>query len=110
MDFYSMSDKGIVAELGGRVKSLRLRRNLTQQQIADATALSLNAIKALESGKAKLTTLVAVLRVLGALDGLDTLVPELTISPLQLARQQGKKRQRASGTRGGRTPKEKVTW
>lgn len=100
MDYYSMTDKGIAGELGGRIKALRLRRNLTQQQVADATALSLNSIKALESGKAKLTTLIAVLRELGALDGLDTLVPELSISPLQLARQQGRIRQRASGKRG----------
>ncbi len=110
MDIYSMTDKGIAADVGGRVKSLRLRRNLTQQQVADATALSLNAIKALESGKAKLTTLIAVLRELGALDGLDTLVPELAISPLQLAKQQGKMRQRASGKRGKGRPKQEVPW
>ena len=100
MEIYSMTNKGIAEEVGGRIRSLRLRRNLTQQQVANATALSLNAIKALESGKAKLTTLIAVLRELGSLDGLDSLVPELTISPLQLAKHKGKMRQRASGSRG----------
>jgi putative transcriptional regulator len=100
MDFYSMTDKGVGAEIGGRIRSLRLRRNLTQQQVADAAALSLNAIKSLESGKGKLLTLIAVLRELGALDGLEAFIPEPAISPLQLVRQQGKKRQRASGHRG----------
>lgn len=110
MDYYAMTNKGVAAEVGSRVKSLRLRRNLTQRQVAEATALSLNAIKALEAGKAKLTTLIAVLRELGALDGVDALVPEISISPLQLARQQGKKRQRATGTRGSRRHKDKASW
>jgi len=56
MDYYSMTDKGIGAEIGSRVRSLRLRRNLTQQQVGDRAALSLNAIKSLESGKGKLLT------------------------------------------------------
>lgn len=110
MDLYSMSDKGIAQVMGRRVKSLRLHRNLTQQQVADDTALSLNAVKALEAGKAKLTTLIAVLRQLHALEGLDGLVPEIVVSPLQLARRQGKRRQRASGKRGKGRPKDRVSW
>ena len=99
MDFYSMTDKGIGAEIGRRFRTLRLRRNLTQQEVADRAGLSLNTIKFLESGKGKLLTMIAVLRALNALDGLDNFIPEPPISPLQLARQQGKKRQRASGKR-----------
>ena len=54
MDFYSMTDTGIVTEIGSRIKSLRLRKNLTQQQVSEATALSLNAIKSLEEADDKL--------------------------------------------------------
>ncbi len=110
MDYYSMTDKGIGAEIGSRVRSLRLRRNLTQQQVGDRAALSLNAIKSLESGKGKLLTLIAVLRELGALDTLDSFIPEPSISPLQLARQQGKKRRRASGKRLKAAAQEKSEW
>lgn len=99
MNYYGMTDKGIGAEVGRRIKSLRLRKNLTQQELARAAALSLNAIKAVESGKGKLLTLIAVLRELGALDALDQFIPDLPVSPLQLAKQQGQKRHRASGTR-----------
>lgn len=111
MDYYSMADKGIAAEMGSRFRMLRLRRNLTQQQLAAATALSLNSIKALEAGKAKLSTIIAVLRELGSLDGLDHFIPEITISPLQLAKSKGKQRQRASGKRS-RDPgkKDEVSW
>jgi transcriptional regulator with XRE-family HTH domain len=110
MDYYSMTDQGVAREIGGRVRSLRLRRNRTQQQVSEATALSLNAIKALESGKAKLTTLIAVLRELGSLDELDCLIPEITISPLQMARRKGKQRQRASGKRLLRRSKDDGAW
>ncbi|UCE88946.1 MAG: helix-turn-helix domain-containing protein [Pseudomonadota bacterium] len=104
MDFYSMTDKAIAEELGQRVRALRLRRNLTQQQLSEATALSLNTIKSLEAGKGKLWTLIAVLRELDALQELDSMVPAPTVSPLQLARRRGKPRQRASGTRAKAAP------
>ncbi len=99
MDFYSLSDKAIEEELGKRIKSLRLRRNMTQETLASATLFSLNAIKSLESGRGKFSTLIAVLRQLGALDQLDNFIPEISISPLQLAKMQGKRRERASGKR-----------
>ena len=105
-----MTDPQIAKEIGGRIRSLRLRRNKTQQQISDATALSLNVIKSLEGGKAKLTSLIAVLRELGGLDELDRLLPVITISPLQLARRKGKQRQRASGRRGAAQPKDDTAW
>ena len=70
----------------------------------------INAIKSVESGKGKLLTIIAVLRELNALDGLDSFIPEPAISPLQLARQQGKKRQRASGKRlKKKTPGKNIT-
>ena len=99
MDFYSLTDKTIEDELGHRIKSLRLRKNITQKELATATTLSINAIKSLESGRGKLSTIIAVLRELQALEGLDSFIPESSISPLQLAKLDGKTRQRASGER-----------
>lgn len=99
MDFYTLSDNGILQELGQRLRVLRLRKNISQKELATATQLSLNTIKSLESGQGKLASLIAVLRELGALDQLDNLIPDLAISPLQLAKQQGKQRARASGAR-----------
>lgn len=100
MDYYSMSDKAVMEALGGRFRALRLRNNLSQQQLAKSVQLSLNAIKALEQGKAKLATMIAVLRELGALGQLANFIPEQTVSPLLLAKQQGQVRQRARGARG----------
>ncbi len=96
-----MTDTAIEAEVGRRLRELRLRQNRTQQALAEAVTLSLNSIKALENGKGKISTLIAVLRELGMLQELDQFLPDPGISPLQLARQQGKKRRRATGSRGG---------
>lgn len=110
MNFYTLSDKAIEDELGSRFKALRLRRNITQKQLAEATTLSLNTIKALESGSGKLATVIAVLRELGALDQLDSFIPDDSISPLQLARMRGKQRERATGRRGRKRTQEKTEW
>ncbi|MEA1889468.1 MAG: helix-turn-helix transcriptional regulator [Pseudomonadota bacterium] len=110
MDFYTLSDKGIAEEIGNRIKSLRLRKNVTQKALADATILSLNSIKSLESGRGKLSTLIAVLRELGSLDQLDSFIPEISISPMQLAKMQGKVRERASGRRLKNSSVDKLEW
>lgn len=105
-----MSDAAIEAELGRRIRELRLRRNITQQELADATVLSLGTIKSLEAGRGKLSTLVAVLRALGALQELDKLVPPISLSPLQLAKSRGKVRQRASGVGWEKSDKDDTQW
>ncbi|MDH5233013.1 MAG: helix-turn-helix domain-containing protein [Gammaproteobacteria bacterium] len=100
MSISTLSDQAIESELGKRFRSLRLRHNLTQQALAERVQLSLNSIKALEAGRGKISTIIMVLRELDALDGLDHFIPEITISPLQLARAKGHQRERASGKRG----------
>lgn len=110
MDFYTLSDKSIEEELGHRIKALRLRKNITQKELSAMTTLSLNAIKSLESGRGKLSTLIAVLRELGALDQLNSFIPEISISPIQLAKMQGKARERASGERLKDKPKDELDW
>ena len=110
MDLYSLSDKGIEKELGDRIRALRLRKNITQRELAEATTLSLNAIKSLESGRGKLSTLISVLREMGALDHLNSFIPEPSISPIQLARMRGKGRERASGERLKDKSRNKTGW
>lgn len=110
MELSSMTDKAIAAELGDRLRALRLRRNMTQQQLAEASVLSLNTIKALEAGNGKLASIIAVLRELDALASLEAFLPAPSVSPLQLAKRQGKKRQRASGGHKKKFPGEDLDW
>lgn len=110
MDFYIFSDKAIEEELGHRIKALRLGKNITQKKLAEAAMLSLNTIKSLESGRGKLSALISVFRELEALDQLDSFIPEVSISPIQIAKMQGKVRQRAAGNRVKNQTKDDVEW
>ena len=100
MDYYTVSDSTILKELGVRLRQLRLRKNITQETLAESTLLAVGTIKSLEAGKGKLSTLVAVLRELSALDQLEQFIPPVTISPIKMAEASAKssnKRERASG-------------
>jgi putative transcriptional regulator len=97
MDYFSMSDRAILRELGQRLKRRRLDKNLTQQSLADRAGLSRTTVSELERGApAGVLTLVQVLRALGTLDELDAFLPDPGLSPLQLAKLKGRERQRAS--------------
>lgn len=102
IDYYTASDSAILEELGKRIRGLRLRKNVTQETLAERTLLAVGTIKSLEAGRGKLSTLIAVLRELGALDQLDQFIPPITISPLKIveasAKATGVARVRASAT------------
>ena len=87
------------AQLGTQLRSLRLRQELGQAQLAERAGVALNAVKHLESGKgATLTSFIKVLRTLGRADWLATLAPSVSISPLQMLKA-AQPRQRASRRR-----------
>ena len=87
-------------ELGSQARDLRIRQNISQQELASQAGVALNSVKNLEAGKgATITSLVKILRSLGRADWLLTLAPEVSISPLQMLKSKSK-RQRASRKRG----------
>jgi transcriptional regulator with XRE-family HTH domain len=97
MDYYSLSDRAVLRELGRRLRRRRLDRNITQQDLADRAGLSRKTISDLErEGSASMLTLIQVLRALGSLEELDTFLPDPGLSPLELAKLKGRERQRAS--------------
>ena len=87
-------------ELGRHLRTLRLRQNIDQRQLAERADVALNAVKRLEAGKgATVTSLVKVLRVLGRENWIESLAPQVTVSPLQLLKDGRPLRQRASPSR-----------
>jgi putative transcriptional regulator len=100
MSFYAATDQAVLEELGRRLRQRRLDRNLSQHDVAEKAGVDRTTIGQLErDGRASLLTLVQVLRALGALDELDAFLPAAGPSPLELARRQGRVRQRASRPR-----------
>ena len=89
-----MSNEAICGELGQRLRETRLRLLLTQAVVAGEAGLAVNTVKNLENGKGTLASMVAVMRVLEALQPLNGLLPVPGISPL-MKLHQSKPRQRA---------------
>ena len=94
-------------EFGQRLKTARLNANITQEHLADLIGLSIKSVKNAEKGKCQFETIVAILMALGKADQLDLLLPPATLSPVQLAKLQGKQRKRASSP--AETPNDKET-
>lgn len=100
MDHEIKSPAATAEALGRRLKQARLNRDLTQQEVAERTGLSRKAVLNAEKGKVQLEVLVAILQALDLAAQLDNFLPPQPPSPIQLAKLQGKQRQRASGQRG----------
>lgn len=92
------SPNAIVAELGERIRTARLNADLTQQQLATKAGISLKAVTNSEKGKSTLLSMVSILVALDLTEQLDAFIPRQVISPIQLAKLQGKERQRATGS------------
>lgn len=92
----------LAEEIGARLKQARLNRDLTQSEIAARAGITRTTVLNAERGKVQLEIMIAILMVLDLTEQIDLFLPKQEISPLQLAKLQGKKRQRASGQRSNK--------
>lgn len=73
------------ASFGQRIRACRIAADLDQASLASRSDVSIGALKNLENGKgSSLRTLIRVIRALDQTDWLDSLGPQITISPLQM--------------------------
>ena len=99
-DFYEYSTPELVRLLGSRFKDYRMRCNLTQKEVAELSGIGLTTIHKFENGTAgnlSLSTFILLLRVVGQVNALDDVLPELPESPY-LVRREEKKAQRIRHT------------
>ncbi|HBA54682.1 helix-turn-helix domain-containing protein [Syntrophorhabdus aromaticivorans] len=84
-------------KIGEQLRRMRLLLGIDQRDLAKRAGIALNAVKNLEGGKgASLKSFIRVLRVVGRIEWLNSLSPEITISPLQIIESRTKSaRQRA---------------
>lgn len=106
-----LTDDAILAETGKRIARCRLDHQVTQADLAEQAGVSKRTVERIEAGaSAQFSTIIRILRVLDLLQGLDHLIPEPGPRPMDLLKQKGKVRQRASSKRRpGRTEK-KWSW
>ena len=101
VDFYEYSTPELVRLLGNRfkeyrIKEYRIRCNLTQKDVSEQSGIGLTTIHKFENGTAgniSLSTFIVLLKVVGQINTIDNLLPELPESPY-LMRRDDKKVQR----------------
>ncbi len=92
----SRTDGEVLADIGRRLRGYRLQQNVSQADVARRAGVSLRTVQNLESGAdSQFSTVVRVLRALGRLDAVDSLLPTPSVSPMRLLETQGRARQRA---------------
>lgn len=97
-----MTDAIIMAKIGERLRSLRLKQNITQKSLGESANVSLSVIKKVEKGEIRsFDVLLRLLRILGKLDVLLPLVEEEQLSPSEyyelMQKTENRQRKRASG-------------
>ena len=106
-----LTDDAVLAELGARIAKRRLALQLTQAALSEQAGIAKRTLERMEAGKtSQLSTLVRVLRVLDAASGLENLLPESEVSPMDLLKHKEKVRKRASGLRATKAPETPWRW
>lgn len=102
MAIANTTDIEVLQEIGDRLRTHRLQRNLTQADLATRAGINRTTIRDIEAGKdSQLSTLIKLLRALGRLEDIDAFLPKPSVSPIQLMKSQGKPRQRARKSADG---------
>ncbi|MFV8326044.1 helix-turn-helix domain-containing protein [Flavobacterium sp. ZS1P14] len=96
INWIAMSDYALAQTIGAFVRHHRLVQNKTQEEVAVAANISRSTLSLLEKGEAvTIPTLLQVLRVLDLLYIMDIFKTQEQISPIELAKADQQKRQRA---------------
>jgi len=81
-DIYFLTDLDIAKRIGANFKSMRLRQNITQSNLAESAGVSLSTLKKIENGDiCSFDSFLRLLRTLRKLDVLQPLVEEEQLTP-----------------------------
>ena len=95
-----ISDDAVLSEIGKRVARRRLDLQFTQAEVAEQAGVAKRTLERIEAGaSAQMSSIIRVFRVLDLMFGLDRLIPDPGLRPMDLLKRKGKVRQRASRSR-----------
>ncbi len=110
-NWYAMSDPAILDLVGHFIQQIRLQQNKTQQQVATAAGVNRSTMVQVENGRGgTLLSFIQIIRALEQLQLLQSFEIRQQLSPLQLAKIDQKKRQRASNKKAAGIEKPKSDW
>ena len=113
-DIYMLSDGIIMNRIGTRLKAIRLKQNITQQNLAKEAGISISSVKKVEKGEiGAFDSLLRLMRTLGVLDIMQPLVEEEQLSPneyYELVHSASKKTRKRAVNKFHQTEKEAPEW
>lgn len=110
-NWYTMSDNALLGLLGNFVKETRLKQNKTQQQVAEAAGIARSTLVKIENGGGgNLISFTQIMRTLEQLHFFRNFQVHNEISPLQLAKLEQSKRQRARQKNKPDTQTQQTDW
>ncbi len=81
-DVYALSDSQIQKKIGEKIRTTRLKQNITQDSLAVSASVSRSSVQKIEAGEIKsFDTFIRILRTLGMLDEIYHLCEEEQLSP-----------------------------
>ncbi len=93
----NMSDEVILLELGRRIMQYRINAGLTQKELSEKAGVSNTTVERIEAGKvSQMVSYIRILKVVGLVEKMNTLVPDSDINPLDILRMKGQTRKRVS--------------
>lgn len=113
-NIYILTDTELCNRIAAKIKTVRLRQNMSQAELADKSGVSISTIKRMEDGEVKnFESLIRVLRTLGKLDIFIPLVEEEQLSPneyYKLANQANKPTRKRASKGYTKENKEESEW
>lgn len=114
MEIYMLSDAEITKRISGKLKELRLKQNISRQDLSVSSEVSVSSIVRMEDGEIKsFESFLRILRTLGKIDVLLPLIEEEEISPNEYFKMvhlaKSKPRKRASKRKTNK-PQEVSEW
>lgn len=84
-------------DIGEKISKIRLSRNLSQDDLAKSSGVSLRTLTRLEAGEnSSLETLLKIFNSLNLTEKLFSIFPDTNIRPIERVKMKGQERQRAS--------------
>lgn len=83
----------VLQELGHRAKDIRIRRNMTQKDLAENAGVSFSTVVRIERGESvNLDNFMRVIRVFDLLGNFELLIPEQELTPEEIFKGRSKKK------------------
>jgi transcriptional regulator with XRE-family HTH domain len=107
----NLTDQIILEEIGRRLAKQRLSISKSQAELASECGLARRTIQYAEAGKpVQSESLVKIMRSLGLLETLDTLLPDQGPRPMDMLKLNSKERKRVAKKRGQQNIHGKDEW